>query len=76
MAEMRHWDDFDDEDPYPLYEVDHLGVLSSTREVVEQGEYVWIDRERVELLSDQWAQNVGEDDANSTHRWYDRYHFH
>ncbi len=76
MAEMRHWDDFDDEDPYPLYEVDHLGVLSSTREVVEQGEYVWIDRERVELLSDQWAQNVGEDAANSTPLWYDRYHFH
>ncbi len=71
MAEVH---DFEDEDPYFLSQVDTLGVLSSTRQVVEDGEYAWIDFERVKLLAHQWLQ---QDKGNSISppSWYEHYHF-
>ena len=75
MAEMLRWNEYDEADAYPLYEPDPSGVLSSTREVVEQGEHVWIDRERVGLLGDQWVQEMREGTTFTTSAWYDRYHF-
>ena len=54
MTEPLQWNNYDEDDPYSLTEPDHLGVLSSTRNVVEQGEYVWINREQVELLAAQF----------------------
>lgn len=73
MAEILHGNDFDDEDSYPLLLGDQLGVLRSTYSVVEQGEHVWIDKNRVKLLSTQWAEN-----GNSslyTPTWDERYHY-
>src|SRR5713101_893672 len=70
------WQNFDDEDPYPLRKPDELGVLGSTREVVEEGEYVWINKEQVELLSEQWIREMEAGNNSYAFTWYDRYHFH
>lgn len=89
MTESLHWQNYDEDDPYPLGEPDRLGVLSSTRYVVEQGEYVWINREQVELLAAQFiasdtSMGVKEEPANAHDSinptlpaltWYNRYHF-
>lgn len=65
-----------DEGLYTLPDHDPLGILNSTRTVVQQGEHVWINPEYVEQLSEQWLL----EDANntSTHLplWDNRYHFH
>ena len=61
MTEPLQWSNYNEDDPYPLIESDPLGVLSSTRKVVEQGEHVWINKERVELLAAQFmASNTRE----------------
>lgn len=70
---------YENEDLYELPTPDALGVLSSTRTVVEQGEHVWINMERINDLGEQWAQetpahiNDGQADQSL---WDDRYHFH
>jgi hypothetical protein len=74
MAEILQTNDFEDEDPYLLSQVDELGVLSSTRQVVEQGEYVWIDLEEIKLLVHQWLQHNKESTIPSP-SWYEQYHF-
>jgi hypothetical protein len=74
MAEILQTNDFEDEDPYLLSQVDTLGVLSSTRQVVEQGEYVWIDLEEIKLLVHQWLQHSKES-AFTPPSWYEQYHF-
>ena len=70
-----HLDNGSDEELYPLNTFDPLGVLGSTREVVEQGEYVWINRDALDSLSDQWAQESGTNADSNVFTWYDRYHF-
>src|SRR2546422_6802768 len=70
-----HRDNGSDEELYPLNTFDPLGVLGSTREVVEQGEYVWINRDALDSLSDQWAQESGTNADSNVFTWYDRYHF-
>jgi Potential Queuosine, Q, salvage protein family len=73
---------YEDEDLYALSAPDALGVLSSTRAVVEQGEYVWIDTERIKALGEQWAQEMSTQMQNEGQSesqqlvWDDRYHFH
>ncbi len=74
MAEVLQTNDFEDEDPYFLSQVDSLGVLSSTRQVVEQGEYVWINLEQIGLLAHQWLQQ-GKESAVTPPSWYEQYHF-
>ena len=79
MAEPLQTNDFDDEDPYLLPNADASGVLSSTREVVEQGEYVWIDIDQVELLVHQWIQPAARsrgEVSTTPPTWYEQYHFH
>jgi hypothetical protein len=73
MAEVLPINDSEDEDPYFLPNVDASGVLSSTREVVEQGEYVWINNDALELLAREWIQQSRENTPPPT--WYDQYHF-
>ena len=80
MAEIRQTDDFDDEETYSLAGDDALGVLSTTLEVVEEGEYVWIDTGRVEKLAQQWilqrgGSSTGVMNHAPTPTWYERYHF-
>src|SRR5205085_5713234 len=64
MTEPLGWDNYDEDDPFFLTEPDSLGVLSSTRKVVEQGEYVWINREQVELLATQFIASDTRMSAN------------
>ena len=75
MVDFSTWRG-DEEELYTLPNDDPLGILSSTRTVVQQSEHVWINPEYVEQLSEQWLQ---QDTGNtSTHPpvWDDRYHFH
>jgi hypothetical protein len=74
MAEFLRTNDFEDEDPYVLPRPDNLGVLGSTRQVVEKGEYVWIDFERLNLLAHQWLQEE-RSHPFSPPSWYEHYHF-
>ncbi len=75
MTEILQQHDFDEEDPYLLQDIDLLGVLSSTRNVVEQGERVWIDKERLDLLAQQWLHHDKEVSTPDP-TWYEQYHFH
>ena len=76
MAELLQKNEHNDEDQGLVQDLDPLGVLSSTRNVVKQGEYVWIDMERVELLVQQWLRQQETAQENTTVPvWYDRYHF-
>ncbi len=64
-----------DEEIYTLPEQDELGVLSSTRVVLEQGESVWIALEGVERLSKQWIHEHTPVQTASTPLWDNTYHF-
>jgi hypothetical protein len=75
MTEILQQHDFEEEDPYLLRDVDLLGVLSSTRDVVEQGEHAWINKDRVDLLVQQWLHHEGEV-LTPDPTWYEQYHFH
>lgn len=75
MAEISSWYNLDDEDLYSLSDNNQIGILGSTRVVVEQGEYVWINKDQVERLSEEWIQ--GERELLTSHQslWDERYHF-
>ena len=77
MDDSQRQNDFDsDDDTYSLNEADDtLGVLSSTRAVVEQGENVWINQERLEQLASSWAQNEESSEELDEALWNERYHF-
>ncbi|HZU67916.1 MAG TPA: queuosine salvage family protein [Ktedonobacteraceae bacterium] len=66
-------DEEEDTDSLSLPALDPLGVLSSTRYVVEQGEKAWINRNR---LPDLAATLVAAYPPTSSSTWYERYHFH
>jgi hypothetical protein len=73
MTEFLQKNELNDDELYLFPQIDQSGVLSSTRDVVERGEYVWINAERVESLARQW---LGKDkEQHITPGWYDRYHF-
>ena len=76
MAEVLQKNNFEEEDAFPLYQADHIGILSSTRVVMEEGEHVWIDPQRLAQLASQWLQQTKDDAALYTPVWYDKYHFH
>ncbi len=71
----------EDEEVYTLPEHDELGVLSSTRDVVEQGESVWITMEGIEQLSKQWIHELAIGNEQDEQRgpfspsWDTTYHF-
>ena len=76
MAEMLQRNEFEEEDAFTLYETDQSGILSSTRRVLEDGEHVWINQERLTRLALQWVQQEENGAALYTPMWYDKYHFH
>ena len=71
MTEFLQKNELDDDELYLSPQIDQLGVLSSTGDVVERGEYVWINAERVESLAREWLDK----EQQITPTWYDRYHF-
>src|SRR5256885_14670194 len=71
MTEFLQKNELDEDELYLSPQIDQLGVLSSTRDVVERGEYVWINVERVESLAREWLDK----EQQITPTWYDRYHF-
>lgn len=76
MDDIQQQNDFDNDDPYSLNEADDtLGVLSSTRVVVEQGENVWINQERLEQLASSWVQNGEGNEELDAALWNEQYHF-
>ncbi|MHB8597137.1 MAG: queuosine 5'-phosphate N-glycosylase/hydrolase [Ktedonobacteraceae bacterium] len=79
MAEVLQSSEFEEEDNFSLYETDQSGILSSTRLVLEEGEHVWINQERLDQLALQWVQGMQPDVngvALDTPVWYDKYHLH
>ncbi|MBX5450529.1 queuosine 5'-phosphate N-glycosylase/hydrolase [Thermogemmatispora sp.] len=57
---MDHWNQsLDQEEQLPPAGADPLGVLSSTRRVVEEGEHVWINHEQLQALSERWPELIG-----------------
>jgi hypothetical protein len=77
MDDIQQWNDFDEDDEVyaPGGVADRLGVLSSTRPVVEQGENVWINREQLEQLARAWAQNRERSEELDAALWNEQYHF-
>jgi Potential Queuosine, Q, salvage protein family len=73
MTEVSNW--YNDDDRYCLPEEDALGILTSTRAVVEQGEYVWINADQVEKLCEQWLEQDNHTQLASQ-LWDKKYHFH
>lgn len=75
MADIETWHN-DDDDLYTLPDNDPLGILHSTRVVMDLGEHVWINQEQVVALSERWTgeENAKSSDANSN-QWYLQYHF-
>ncbi|WP_052889741.1 queuosine 5'-phosphate N-glycosylase/hydrolase [Thermogemmatispora carboxidivorans] len=75
---MHNWNQSaDQEEVLPPVGADPLGVLSSTRCVVEDGEHVWINSEQIQALSERWAELIGPAGAGASgpSAGYDRYHF-
>ena len=75
MEDISQWD----EELYTLLEQDELGVLSSTRSVLEQGEHVWIVTEGIEHVSNQWIHELvvaHEQQVPASPLWDTSYHFH
>src|ERR1051326_2372160 len=74
MVDFSSWHS-NEEELSILPNQDPLGILSSTRTVVEQSKHVWINREYAEQLSEQWLK----EDARNTNifppLWNDPYHF-
>ncbi len=77
MEAISNWNE--DEELYTLLEEqDELGVLASTRDIVEQGEHVWIDTEGIEGLCSQWIHELGiagEQQVSAFPLWENTYHF-
>jgi len=69
-------DDDDDDELYTLPDHDPLGILSSTRTVVQQSEHVWVNPEYVEQLSKQWLLEDAGNVSTYPPLWDDPYHFH
>jgi len=77
MMDSYNWSSNDDETLYSLPNPDPLGILSSTRAVIEQGEQVWINVEQVEALALRWLHSgVLKAAMTPTAYWDTRYHFH
>ena len=82
MADIATSYEADDEDLYSLPTHDPLGILRSTRIVLELGEHVWINQEQVELLCQRWLQDTrdaqstpGTGESQDEALWDARYHF-
>ena len=66
-------DSFTKDNPYALVESDNLGVLSSTRWVVEHARHAWINRDRVRRVGSELLTAYT---PTAELVWYERYHFH
>ena len=76
MAKFENWQVHnEEEDLYTLVSPDPLGVLSSTRQVVEQGEAVWINPEQIEALCQHWLGKDAQPLAFTHPQWDTHYHF-
>jgi Potential Queuosine, Q, salvage protein family len=61
------------DNPFKLIEPDDLGVLGSTRWVVEHADNVWINRDRLERVCHEFLTQYT---PPSEATWYERFHFH
>lgn len=76
MATFPGWQDNNEGNLYTLPATDALGVLSSTRSVVEQGEAVWINFEQIEALCQRWLRSDAQHLLSDKLQWNTRYYFH
>lgn len=75
MTDTWHLHHRSDEDLYTLPAHDALGILSSTRQVMAQSEYVRINHDQIARLSKEWSEERKRFTSSTAPIWYDRYHF-
>jgi hypothetical protein len=75
MTKFENWQGQDEHNLYTLASPDPLGVLSSTRQVVEQGEMVWINPDRIEALCLRWLAEDAQQSTRTNTQWDTHYHF-
>jgi hypothetical protein len=73
MVDSRKKNDTSKDNPFTLTQPDTLGVLHSTRWVVEHARHAWINRDKVAHVS---AQVLAKNTPTIEPVWYDRFHFH
>ncbi|GAC1357985.1 MAG: hypothetical protein NVS2B12_00100 [Ktedonobacteraceae bacterium] len=69
-----HWHD-DDGQIYTLPDNDPLGILASTRRIVELGDSAWINIDQVDGLCRQWLQEDARGQSEAASLWDNKYHF-
>ncbi|BCL84031.1 Q_salvage domain-containing protein [Ktedonobacteria bacterium brp13] len=74
MAKLTTWHDEED-DLYMLDTTDPLGVLVTTRTVVELGENVWINPQQIERIAKEWAHMHDNKSMQAPSLWDNTYHF-
>ncbi|GCE16947.1 queuosine 5'-phosphate N-glycosylase/hydrolase [Dictyobacter kobayashii] len=75
MAELTHWPEDEGNESFTIQTSDPLGILTSTRTVVELGEDVWINTDQIEKLSKRWLQADTQGQKLDIPLWDERYHF-
>ncbi len=75
MAEIQYGVELEGDSHYTLPALDTLGVLASTRAVVEVGEQVWINEEGIAALSGQWIAESSKQGNDGVPAWDEHYHF-
>ena len=75
MTKFANWQGQDEQNLYTLASADPLGVLSSTRQVVEYGEMVWINLDQIEALCQRWLEEDAQQSALANPSWDTHYHF-
>ena len=73
MTKFESWQS--EQNLYTLPPVDPLGVLSSTRGVVEQGEIVWINPDQIQTLCQRWLDEDAQQSVPKKPQWDTHYHF-
>jgi hypothetical protein len=76
MTEFLRQSGDEEEELYMLPEQDPLGILVSTRTVVEQGESVWINPQAITQLCEQWLHEKSQSGTLAPPTWDTHYHFH
>ncbi len=72
MVDSQIKNDSNKDNPYTLIEPDDLGVLSSTRWVVERARHVWINRDSIQRVG---SELLSKYTPTAEPVWYERYHF-
>ncbi|WP_201363862.1 queuosine 5'-phosphate N-glycosylase/hydrolase [Dictyobacter formicarum] len=76
MSELTRWPAEEGDGSYTIQQTtDPLGILTSTRAVIDLAKNVWINTEHIEQLSKRWIQEDAQGQKPAMPLWDERYHF-